>query len=33
MRYACFNCNREFEDHENGMCPNCHSTDWVDKEE
>ena len=33
MRYDCFNCDKGFEEAENGMCPYCHSTDFVDKEE
>lgn len=33
MRYDCFNCDLSFDEHENGMCPHCHSTDFVDKGE
>lgn len=33
MRYECFNCGSGFEESENGMCPNCHSTNFVDKKE
>ena len=32
MRYDCFNCEKSFEEDENGMCPYCHSTDFIDKE-
>jgi len=33
LRFECFNCNKGFEVAENGMCPYCHSTNIVDKEE
>jgi len=33
MRFACFNCEKGFEEDENGMCPYCHSTNIVDKDE
>ncbi len=33
MRYECFNCEKNFEETENGMCPHCHSTDFIDKDE
>jgi len=32
MRYDCFHCEKSFEETENGMCPHCHSMDFVDKE-
>ena len=32
MRYECFNCDKDFDEMENGMCPHCHSTDFVDME-
>lgn len=33
MRYECFNCDKEFDEEEMGMCPHCHSTDFADREE
>ena len=33
MRYECFNCEKSFDEHENGMCPYCHSTNFADKQE
>lgn len=33
MKYDCFNCNRDFDEQENGMCPHCHSTDFASKAE
>lgn len=33
MRHECFNCDKSFDEDEYGMCPHCHSTDYVDKSE
>ena len=31
QRYECFNCNKDFDVIENGMCPYCHSTNIFDR--
>ena len=31
MRYECFNCEKEFDEVENGMCSYCHSDNFIDK--
>lgn len=33
MTYECFNCGKGFENPENNMCPHCHSTNFINKEE
>jgi len=33
QRYECFNCNKDFDEAENGMCPYCHSTNISDRKE
>lgn len=33
MRYECFNCEKDFDEPENDMCPHCYSTDFIDKAE
>ena len=33
QRYECFNCNKNFEVAENGMCPYCHAINITDRGE
>ena len=33
QRYECFNCNKDFDVAENGMCPYCHSTNILDRKD
>ena len=33
MRYECFNCGKGFNELDNGVCPYCHSDNFVDDDD